>query len=70
MENSKSKHGGRRPGAGRKPTGKNKKNVTLTFSPNIIDILKSKGRRKSEYIESLIMKDVDQTINIPVEQID
>lgn len=58
MENSKSTHGGRRPGAGRKPTGKNKKNVTLTFSPDIIEILKSKGRGKSEYIETLIRDDV------------
>lgn len=58
METTKSKKGGRREGAGRKPTGKKKITTTLTFSPDVLQFLRTKGRKQSEYVESLIRKDM------------
>ena len=58
MEKSKSKKGGRREGAGRKPTGKTKITTTLTFSPDVLAFLRTKGRKQSEYIENLVRADM------------
>lgn len=60
MEKSKSKKGGRREGAGRKPTGKTKITTTLTFSPDVLEHLRTKGRKQSEYIEGLVRADMQQ----------
>lgn len=57
MEETKSKRGGRREGAGRKPSGIAKANVTLSFSLEILEFLRTKGRGQSAYIERLIRED-------------
>lgn len=56
----KNNHGGKREGAGRKATGRTKITTTLTFSPHIIEYLKTKGRAKSEYVEQLILNDIER----------
>lgn len=55
----KNNHGGKREGAGRKATGRTKVTTTFTLSPDIVEYLKTKGRAKSEYIESLVMADIN-----------
>lgn len=60
MEKSKSNKGGKREGAGRKPTGRKKITTTLTFSPEVLEYLRTKGRRQSEYVEELIKADILQ----------
>lgn len=57
MEETKSKRGGHREGAGRKPSGIAKANVTLSFSLEILEFLRTKGRGQSAYIERLIRED-------------
>lgn len=57
MEKNKSTHGGYRSGAGRKPTGRKKITTTLTFSPEVLAFLRTKGRGQSEYVERLIKQD-------------
>lgn len=66
MEKNKSTHGGYRAGAGRKPTGKKKITATLNFSQEIIDHLRTKGRKQSEYIEQLIKKDMERAAIDPI----
>lgn len=53
----RTKHGGKREGAGRKASGKVGKTYYLTLSPEATDYLNAQGRDKSEYIERLIMAD-------------
>lgn len=60
MENTKPKRGGYREGSGRKPNNVKKITVTLSFSPEIVEILRSKGRQQSAYIESLIYADMNK----------
>lgn len=60
MEQTKSKRGGRREGAGRKPSGLKKTTVTLSFTPEVVEILRTKGRQQSAYIESLILADMQK----------
>lgn len=62
MEKTKSTRGGYRAGAGRKPTGKKKITTTLTFSPEVLAFLRTKGRGQSEYIEQLIRRDAGEGI--------
>lgn len=62
MEKTKSTRGGYRAGAGRKPTGKKKITTTLTFSPDVLAFLRTKGRGQSEYIEQLIKRDAGDGI--------
>lgn len=59
MDN-KATHGGKRDGAGRKASGKVRGTHTLTLSPESAERLKSKGRDKSEYIERLILADINR----------
>ena len=59
MDN-KTTHGGKREGAGRKASGKVRSSHTLTLSPEATEKLKSVGRDKSEYIDRLIMKDINK----------
>lgn len=51
------KHGGKREGAGRKPSGKVRLQLTLTLSPEAAEVLNSLGRDKSDYIDRLIVAD-------------
>lgn len=53
-------HGGKREGAGRKATGKVRGTHTLTLSPESAEKLKSIGRDKSEYIDRLILADINK----------
>jgi hypothetical protein len=53
-------HGGKREGAGRKASGKVGKSYYLTLSPEVSEKLKSIGRDKSEYIERLILADINK----------
>lgn len=53
-------HGGKRDGAGRKPSGKVRATHTLTLSPECAEKLKSIGRDKSEYIDRLILADINK----------
>lgn len=57
MEETKSNRGGRREGAGRKPSGIAKGFVTLSFSLETLAYLRTKGRGQSAYIEALIRQD-------------
>ena len=57
MGEVKAKRGGRREGAGRKPSGIEKANVTLSFSLETLEFLRTKGRGQSAYIERLIRED-------------
>lgn len=59
MDN-KSTHGGKREGAGRKATGRKRITTTLTLSPKVVDYLKTKGRAKSDYVEMLILADINR----------
>lgn len=52
--------GGKREGAGRKASGKVRSCHTLTLSPEADAKLKTVGRAKSEYIERLIMEDINK----------
>lgn len=54
------KHGGKREGAGRKSSGKIGKSYYLTLSPEASEKLKSIGRDKSEYIDRLILADINK----------
>lgn len=53
-------HGGKREGAGRKASGKVGKAYYLTLSPEATERLNAQGREKSEYIERLIMEDINK----------
>ena len=53
-------HGGKREGAGRKASGKVGKAYYLTLSQEATEKLKAVGRDKSEYIERLILKDINK----------
>lgn len=53
-------HGGKREGAGRKASGKVGKAYYLTLSQEATEELKAVGRDKSEYIERLILKDINK----------
>lgn len=53
-------HGGKREGAGRKASGKVGKAYYLTLSQEATEKLKSVGRDKSEYIERLILADINK----------
>lgn len=55
---SKITHGGKREGAGRKPSGKVRSHHTLTLSPEATERLNAQGRDKSEYIDRLILADI------------
>lgn len=54
---NKGRRGGRREGAGRKPTGRSKITVTFSLSPEVVAILRSRGRKQSSYIEQLVLAD-------------
>lgn len=60
MDN-KTTHGGKREGAGRKASGKVRSCHTLTLSPEATEKLKSMGRDKSEYIDRLILTDINNS---------
>lgn len=53
-------HGGKREGAGRKASGKEGKAYYLTLSPEATEKLHSVGRDKSEYIDRLILADINR----------
>lgn len=53
-------HGGKREGAGRKASGKVRGTHTLTLSPECAEKLKSLARGKSEYIDRLILADINR----------
>lgn len=55
-------HGGKRDGAGRKASGKVRVTHTLTLSPVAVEKLKSVGRDKSEYIDRLILQDLQSEV--------
>lgn len=55
------KHGGKREGAGRKPSGKVRGCHTLTLSPEASEKLKSMGRDKSAYIDRLVLADISKS---------
>ena len=57
MEQTKSKRGGRREGAGRKPSGVKKVTVTFSLSLEVVELLRTKGRQQSAYIEQLVIAD-------------
>ena len=57
---SSNNHGGKREGAGRKASGKVGKSYYLTLSQEATEKLSSIGRDKSEYIERLIMGDINK----------
>lgn len=57
----KTTHGGKREGAGRKPTGRVRKTLTLTLCVQAAAKLESQGVNKSEYIERLIIADIAKT---------
>ncbi len=57
------KRGGKREGAGRKASGKVRGTHTLTLSPEAAERLKSIGRAKSEYIDRLILQDLEVIMN-------
>lgn len=59
MDN-KATHGGKREGAGRKASGKVRSSHTLTLSPEATEKLKSVGRDKSDYIDRLILEDINK----------
>jgi hypothetical protein len=54
------KRGGKREGAGRKASGKVRGTHTLTLSPEAAEKLKSVGREKSNYIDRLILMDIEE----------
>lgn len=56
----KATHGGKREGAGRKASGKVRSCHTLTLSPESTEKLKAVGRYKSEYIDRLILADINK----------
>lgn len=60
---NKMSHGGKRDGAGRKASGKVRGTHTLTLSPEAAEKLKSIGRAKSEYIDRLILQDLEVIMN-------
>lgn len=60
MMKSSNNHGGKREGAGRKASGKVGKAYYLTLSKEATEKLKAVGRDKSEYIENLIMEDINK----------
>ena len=53
-------HGGQREGAGRKASGKVGKSYYLTLSQEAAEKLRSVGRDKSEYIDRLIIADINK----------
>ena len=53
-------HGGKREGAGRKASGKVGKSYYLTLSQEAAEKLRSVGRDKSEYIDRLIIADINK----------
>ena len=53
-------HGGKREGAGRKASGKVGKAYYLTLSKEATEKLKAVGRDKSEYIDRLIIADINK----------
>lgn len=57
--NNKDARGGRREGAGRKSSGKERLYVTLTISHEAAERLKSVDN-KSEYIDRLILADINR----------
>lgn len=56
-------HGGKREGAGRKASGGIGKSYYLTLSDEATQKLKSIGRGKSEYIDRLILQDLEVIMN-------
>lgn len=60
MMKSSNNHGGKREGAGRKASGKVGKAYYLTLSQETTERLNAQGRDKSEYIERLIMADINK----------
>ena len=56
----KTTHGGKRDGAGRKASGKVRSYHTLTLSPEATEKLKAVDRDKSEYIDRLILADINR----------
>lgn len=53
-------HGGKREGAGRKASGKVGKSYYLTLSQEATERLNIQGRDKSEYIDRLILADINR----------
>lgn len=53
-------HGGKREGAGRKASGKVGKAYYLTLSQESTDRLNAQGKNKSDYIDRLIMADINK----------
>lgn len=53
-------HGGKREGAGRKASGKVGKAYYLTLSEESTDRLNAQGKNKSDYIDRLIMADINK----------
>lgn len=53
-------HGGKREGAGRKASGKVGKSYYLTLSQEAAERLEAQGRDKSEYIDRLILADINK----------
>lgn len=60
MMKSSNTHGGKRKGAGRKASGKVGKAYYLTLSQEATERLNAQGRDKSEYIERLILEDINK----------
>jgi hypothetical protein len=60
MQTKNNNHGGKREGAGRKASGKVGKAYYLTLSQEVTERLEAQGRDKSEYIERLIMADINK----------
>lgn len=53
-------HGGKREGAGRKASGKVGKSYYLTLSQEATERLNAQGRDKSDYIDRLILEDINK----------
>ena len=53
-------HGGKREGAGRKASGKVGKSYYLTLSQEATERLNAQGRDKSDYIDRLIIADINK----------
>lgn len=53
-------HGGKREGAGRKASGKVGKSYYLTLSQEATERLNTQGRDKSDYIDRLILEDINK----------
>ena len=60
MAKQKTKHGGRREGAGRKPKGNPRQQVTFRLSPEIVEKIKRKAEEaeipRSRLVEEILEK--------------